>query len=260
MYSLFPCRFNFVLFFFLDVIIILVRLKEITVPLLFFFSFLLCFSSASTETFQHRSEVNVVFRILEPLRLWEPQLAFCPSACLPCGDDGWTWAACRCGVWRPGASNPPSYWSARRRLEENPAGRSGAKGWRWQQCKTRRPDCITNDRCKHIINWTWHYCLCGRRISSRCGVSEPAARALGHFTVCQFTLGENIRLDEGLVWPLVMRSASSILQINMFLTHRGITLTFSQLTKGQTRGFLLPAGSYCQVSSKVSPDWSPGRF
>lgn len=51
-----------------------------------------------------------------------------------------------------GASSAPSDWSTLRGLQENPAGRSGAKGWRWQQCKTRRLKDITNDRRKHVIS------------------------------------------------------------------------------------------------------------
>lgn len=73
-----------------------------------------------------RFEMNVVLRIVEALRLWEPQPAFRPSACLPAEmTDGHELPA-DVGREGPGASSSPSDWSTQRRtLQEAVAPKAG---------------------------------------------------------------------------------------------------------------------------------------
>lgn len=133
--------------------------------------------------------MNVVLRIVEALWLWEPQPAFRPSACLSAEmTDGHELPA-DAGREGLGASSAPSDWSTQRGLQENPAGRSGAKGWRWQQCKTRWLNDITNDRRKHFNKRDTIVCLADTLAADKEALSghtqwkHPSQRG-SHMTTC----------------------------------------------------------------------------
>lgn len=178
LYSLFPVSATFCFFVFsLDVIMLLLRIKKITIP------------ASSPPFFSVVSPPPALFnaQIWSECRSphsWSSPIVRAAAgvssvSMSACGDDGWTRAACRCGAWRPGAPpalppigphrEEPRRKQRRQRLEV-------ATMW-----DTRRLNYITSDRCKRVINRTWHVCLSGRQVSSRYRSNRARSHSLKTF-------------------------------------------------------------------------------